>query len=169
MNETSPNPQSMTPLFEKDTEMPVDRSTAAQGATTIESLDERLKNLEGTEGESLLSEDTLSFIIAAEKIQPFILGVLVFLLKTVIYCFFVTNIVDWKAKFNKLGIPVNTSSSPSSLQSTRMSTCCPSHISVASGIKRQKRPLPRLAVAGGSWESRWCPSTHFWVSLHLSY
>ena len=60
--------------------------------------------------ESQFNEDTFSFMIVSKPLSvPYITGLLMFALKTSIYCLVLANVIEWNAKFNKLNVPVNVS------------------------------------------------------------
>ena len=59
---------------------------------------------------SQFSEDTFSFMIISNPLSaPYITGLMVFAVKTAVYCLVLANVIDWNANFNKLNIPVNVS------------------------------------------------------------
>lgn len=87
-------------LDEGPTEQSKDRSTGSEDTDEIE------------EYKSTLNEDTFSFIIVSKTwSMPFLTGLMMFFLKTSIYTLVLLNVIQWNASFNKLGIPVNISSS----------------------------------------------------------
>ena len=108
----------------------IQETEADKDEEQVKLLDEQQPNQKGKNGEedteeeeegdagsqthetyaSKFNEDTFSFMIVSKPLSvPYITGLMIFALKTSIYCLVLANVIEWNASFNKLNVPVNVS------------------------------------------------------------